>query len=579
MNVTKLTQQLYKICKVFIFPAILVAFALLKVNKGINLADTGYSLGNYRFFENGTGAWPLLTFVSNVFGFILTKLPFGNTMLGMNIYTSLLVAAAGVFAYRFFMTKMPSWLAFIAELAALGLCWAPTGILYHYMTYILLLVAAVFLFRALAGEHDLFLVLAGIVLGISTFVRFPGNGLQILLIIPLWVYGALRHKDLGRVVKETLICVAGYFIGFVICLIAMIALYGLSAPLEMIQGATAISESASDYTFGSMLVSILDAYWHGFKWGIYMLLCMLPGIPFFLLWNGRFLKLRKVVYCLAIAFLFFVLGRWGMYNFKYYQKESVLQWGAIFLIMSIGINIWMLLSKQINYDWKLIGCISLVLILILPLGSNNYIWPVLNSMFFIAPVTFWMVYRFVRWGREYFDVTNKVPLFSLKAMAGAVVIAFLIQSLGVGVFYVFGDGEDGSKVLYEVSDNAVLKGMKTTEKNAENLSLLSAYVKENPNVFEGKELILYGNIPGISYYLDIPTALNTTWSDLDSNSISDMEEAMMAVVSNDERPVVILSREIYDLPDNSIKLNMINTFMDKFKYDIYYINDGFVVFN
>lgn len=579
MSKSLLIGKVYKACKVAIFPILLVVFALLKVNRGIGLLDTGYSLGNYMNFPKAGGSWPLLTFVSNAAGGIMIRLPFGNTMLGMNILTSLLVAAMGVFAYRFFMTKMPSWLAFVSEIVAIGLCWAPTTILYHYMSYLFLLVAAVFIFRALAGEHPAFLVIAGVVLGIGTFARFPGNGLFVLLIVPLWFYGTVKHKDLGLVIKESLLCVGGYVLGGFICIILMIMIYGSGAPKEMIEGVFSISGSASDYTLGSMILAVLDAYWHGFKWGIYMLLGMTMSVPFFALSKGKYMKIRKLLYCLGIAFLFFVLWRWGMYNFKYYQKESVLQWGAIFLIMSIGTDIWMLFSKQINFDWKLIGCISLVLILVLPLGTNNYIWPILNSMFFIAPVTLWMVYRFVRWGRDYFDITGKVPLFGIKAMAGAVVIAFVIQSFGVGLFYVFGDGEDGSKLNYTVENNAILKGMKTTERNGENLSGISTYVKKNPEIFEGRKAITYGNIPGLNYYLDLPCALDTIWPDLNSYSISEMEEAMTKLASLKERPVIILSRELYDLPDNSIKYEVINRYIDALNYEICYINDGFVVFN
>ena len=176
-----------------------------------------------------------------------------------------------------------------------------------------------------------------------------------------------------------------------------------------------------------MLLSILNAYWTGAKWALLMLLCTVVGIPFFAIFQDRFLMLRRVVYILCIAFLFAVLWRrFGMFNFKYYQKESALQWGAVFLLISIGINIYMLFSKRVNNDWKLIGCMSLIIILISPLGSNNYIWPILNNLFIVAPVTIWMVYKFVRWGRRYLDVTGKVPVFTFKAMAASVVLMFLI---------------------------------------------------------------------------------------------------------------------------------------------------------
>lgn len=567
------------ITKYILFPLLIVAFALLKVNKGINLEDTTYSLGNYRFFTEGTGVWFLLTFVSNVVGYILMMLPGGATMLGMNIYASLIVALMGILSYRFFITKMPYYLAFIAEIIAVAMCWAPKTILYHYLTYFLLTIGGILVFRGMAGSRNKCLFCAGVILGINLFVRFPNNGLEVLLIVPLIYYGVISGYRSKDILKSVGICVAGYILGFLAIISVMSVIYGPDTFIKLINGVLGISGSASDYTLGQMLISILDAYWHGFKWALYLIVCALMGIPFFLLFDGKWVRLRKIVYCVCIVLLYIVMYKWGMFNFRYYQKESALQLGAIFLLISIGVELWMLFTKQINNDWKLIGAISLVIILITPLGSNNYIWPVLNNLFLIAPVTIWMIYRFTRWGREYFDYSRKVPLFAIKAMLFSVLLMFAIQAIGVGVKYVFVDGEDGQEVSYEVSNSQVLKGMKTTEAKAVALSELCEYINENDEL-DGHSVILYGNLPGLSYVLDRPSALNTTWSDLASNPVEDMKESIAKVDANNPngRPVVILSRALYDVPDNSIKLDMINRFIDDNEYKEDYINDLVVVY-
>lgn len=507
-----------------LFPVILFLFPLLKINQGIDLTDTAYSLGNYRFFGQERSLWMMLTFLSNVLGSLFTKLPFGGTMVGMKFYSSLLISFMGLFGYRFFKTKMPAWLAFLGEMAAIGLCWCPSAILYNYLTYVLFLAGAVFLFRGLAGCRPVCLVIAGVCLGLNANVRFPGNVLEAALILALWYYGSVKKKPLKEIMKETGLCVAGYVGALLVIFFVLSFCYGFGAYGEMISGVFGMTESASDYTFGEMILSILDAYFHGFKWMLYMILCILPGIPFMVLWRDKYPLLKKIVYCVCIAFLFFVLGKWGMYNFRYYQKESALQWGAIFLLLGIGITVWMLFTRALDDEWKLIGCMVLIIILITPLGSNNYIWPALNNLFFVAPVVFWMVYRFVRWGRTYLDTTRKVPLFSAKAMASAVLIAFWIQAAGVGCFYVFLDGEGGEKRNAQVEANPVLAGMYTTGVNAETLEEISTYFIERNTEYEEKKLILYGNIPGLAYYLDRPSAVYTTWPDLDSNSLAGLEE-------------------------------------------------------
>lgn len=529
-----------------IFPLILLLFPLLKANQGIDLTDTGYSLGNYRFFSPDGGVWVLLTFLSNAVGALLSKLPFGGTMLGMKIYTGLLVSAMALLGYRFFKTKMPAWIAFAGELAAIGFCWCPTVILYNYLTYFFFLLGAILLFRGLAGGRNICLLLAGAVLGVNALVRFPNNILEAGLILALWYYGWLKRKPAKQIAGETGLCIAGYLASFAVMMGVVSIFYGSMALRDMVMGVFNISGNASDYTLGEMLLAILSAYGHGLRWMLYMFLCVLPGIPFLIIWEGKYVRLRKVVYCICIPILFLVLGKWGMYNFKYYQKESALQWGAVFLLLSLMVTIWMLFTGMLDDEWRLIGCIALIMILITPLGSNNHIWPVLNNLFFISPVIFWMIYRFVRWGRTYLDVTKKVPLFPAKAMCAGILAAFFVQAIGIGFGYVFLDGELGEPRIFRVGENRVLEGMRTSALNGEVLEEITVFMLENRSEYGQKELVLYGNIPGLSYYLDMPPAIYTTWADLDSNPYERLCEELLSITQNrgsnaGERPLVVIT--------------------------------------
>ena len=587
-------KPLYHFAEKILFPVILILFPLLKVNQGIDLTDTAYSLGNYAFFGENTVLWTLLTFLSNVLGFFFTKLPFGGTMLGMKVYSSLLISAMALLGYRFFRTKMPAVIAFLAELSAIGMCWCPSVILYNYMTYALLLTAVILLFRGLVRKHPGCLVAAGVVLGLNTLVRFPNNGLEVLLILTLWYYGYLKKKPLAEIAKETGLCIAGYAAGFVTVLAGMMLLYGTGTLGTMIEGIFGMAGSASDYTFGEMLGMITDAYLHGAGWMAYMVLCILPGIPFFAIQKECFPLLRKVVYCICIVFLFIVLGRWGMFNFKYYQKEAALQWGVVFLILSLGICVWMLFSRMQDCEWKLIAAMSLIVILITPLGSNNYVWPALNNLFFVAPITFWTIYRFARWGRPYLDVTGKVPLFSVKAMTTAMVIAFLIQAVGIGCNYVFLDGEDGQKRDTTVEGSRILRGMKTNAGNAGTLEELNTFMLENNTEYRNKKVILYGNIPGLSYYLHKAPAVYTSWADLDTNSYERLAEDLNTLnqtMTEENRPLVIFSEEIMaqvlDLQENGMtgegsvweqKLKAVLDFMTENEYRKAFENEKYAVF-
>lgn len=593
-------HRVWKLVENIVFPLVLLLFPLLKVQEGIDLTDTGYSLGNYRFFGESGGIWEVLTFLSNVTGVLFTKLPMGKTMLGMKIYSSLIISLMGLLGYRFFKTKMPAALAFAGEIAAIGLCWCPPVILYNYVTYFLFLLGSILLFRGLAGGRRICLFLAGAALGANVMARFPGNVLEAGLILAAWYYGLLKRKTVKALAKETGICLLGYLSFFLALLLAATLLYGSGTLGNMITGVLGMAGSASDYTLGEMLLAIVDAYFHGFQWMLYMLLCILPGIPFLIIGEGRFLRLRKIVYCLCIPVLFLVLYKWGMFNFKYFQKEAALQWGAVFLLVCLGVTVWMLFTRMLDDEWRLIGCIALLIILITPLGSNNHIWPVLNNLFFIAPVAFWMIYRFARWGRTWLDTTRKVPLFPAKAMFSGMMIAFFVQALGVGCQYVFLDGETGEPRVYKVAANPVLHGMHTSEMNGETLEEISRFMTEHRAEYESKKLILYGNIPGLSYYLDKGPAIYTAWADLNTNSLERLEEELQELAglykeNHKDRPLVILSPPLaaylsgeektiawwgVDLESckRDEKLQAIEDYMEAGAYKQVFGNEAFVVY-
>ena len=289
-----------------------------------------------------------------------------------------------------------------------------------------------------------------------------------------------------------------------------------------------------------------------------------------------------------------------MFNFKYYQKESALQWGAVFLLLSLLVFAWMLFTRMLDDEWRLIGCLALLIVLITPLGSNNHIWPALNNLFFITPVIFWMIYRFARWGRTCLDVTGKVPLFSIKAMCSGILIAFFIQALGIGFGYVFADGEMGEPRIFHVAENPVLEGMRTNEMTAEVLEEITVFMLENSSEYGRKDLILYGNIPGLAYYLNMPPAIDTTWADLDSYPLERLMEELeriskSRVSDKKERPLVVLTPQIDAFlagneqamefwgTDRAAygqdkKLEMINCFLAENAYEQVFSNEAFVVY-
>jgi hypothetical protein len=110
--------------KKYILALILLLYPLRHVMTGLDLMDAGYALGNYRFYDTMNETWKFATYLSNVVGMILMHLPFGDTWIGMNVYTGLLIGFTAAFVYLFIVNIQPEdnkkeLLLFIAELGAL----------------------------------------------------------------------------------------------------------------------------------------------------------------------------------------------------------------------------------------------------------------------------------------------------------------------------------------------------------------------------------------------------------------------------------------------------------------------------
>ena len=77
----------------------------MTVNQGVDVSDSTYSFSNFLYFEQMEGMWAVSTFVSNVTGWLLTKLPFGNTLLGLKFYSTFLIGGTVLLVYFVFMEE------------------------------------------------------------------------------------------------------------------------------------------------------------------------------------------------------------------------------------------------------------------------------------------------------------------------------------------------------------------------------------------------------------------------------------------------------------------------------------------
>lgn len=597
-NVT-ITKKNMKYMDYLIFPVALFILPLLQCNIGVDVTDTGYSLGSFIYGGEQMGeTWvKFATYLATVTGSFFARLPFGNTMLGMNLYTGMFVSLTAVLAYLFLtiVCKIPSWISFLGEFLAISLCWCPTVILYNYLTYFFFTVMIICLYIGIEKKNRVWLFAAGVLLGLDVMSRFP-NITHGALILSLWYAGWLYKDKIGRILQDTMICIGGFVTGFGGILLYIMAKYGAVSYFEMIRSLFGGSGGGVEgHSLGDMVWSIIDAYLVGCKWFMFSLLIVLGGFVLFAVWKDRLVRTKKIVYVGMILVLFrFYYGR-GMFNFRYYAYESMFQWTVIFLILSILVCLIQLIRKESSKRDKILASMILLVIMMTPLGSDNYLYPNINNLFLAAPVVVYLLLQYIVSDSR----ISKASAFPVKAMLVSVLLAVFVQSSAFGFTFVFRDGMSGEKRDTRITRNEVLRGMYTNRENAEALETLTAYCRENKITKEnGKKALLYGDVPALSCFLELPSALSTTWADLASYTLPTMEKDIAVLESEqmrDRNTVIITSigfaawleedlqaMNMYGVDpakyDKDEKALLIREYVKNMQYQEAYFNGKFVVF-
>ena len=580
----------------YLLAAVLLLYPLRHAFTGVDLMDAGYALGNYRFFDVLNPMWKLATYLANVTGVVLSYLPWGDTWAGLNIYSGLLIgtvaAAAFLYVCKLYEEKLRAgvFLFFLAEFTALSLCWAPNVILYHYLGYLWMTIAVLALYRAIIEDNKKGYITAGAILGLCIAVRMP-NVTYMAFILPLWYFSILKKEKFGKLCSRTLYCVGGYALGLLVPLGIISMKYGISAYLGMITSLFEVTETATDYKPTSMLGAMFGDYIRYSAWLVIFAVYGVLGVIAFRIIDAirmenniknKITIVIKTLYLLGMIVLIrFCYGR-GMFDFDYTAFFSMYKWVTVYLLIVMIACVWTLFSSKIQEDSKLWAAFLLVIIWITPLGSNNGLYPIINNLFLVAPVSVYLFAQCLRTLKT--DTTFRADRrFVTVSVCVMILLCTTVQSILFGYCFIFHDaGATGEQErLPELNCATVTSGLKTTAEKKQAIEGLDLYLHDSE--LNKKQVILYGDIPALAYILDMEPAVFTTWADLDSNRLSLLERDLDTLYQNGETPVVILGKEALNiraqLGKTDAKLDAINTFMEASDYELLYENNMFSVYH
>lgn len=586
---------------------ILVLYPLRWTFSGLDLWDSGYNCLNYVCFgpEYMNPSLFYSTFLASAAGRLFYLLPFGDTYAGLRLYCGLVISANVLISSLFCIRKLKLniWAVITGGLLAVSLCYSPTVVLYNHLSFLLLTVSIILLYNGLTGDRSIYVALAGFVLGLNIFVRFP-NITQAALILAVWYYLAVSKADIKKYVRITLLCLGGWLVSFVLMYVLINGIYGAGSYISGIKGLFSISEGASDYSAVSMLTTMLGAYIRGFR-RLADVAVFTAGACLVIFLMGRIQKagksgegISKAEKYVAVSagiglIIFFVIRRLMQFDFHHYI--TVILTAAMFIDVVIILCLLIIAGRMTDKDEKLIAALIVMQTAVLSVGSNTGISPAMNDMFLAAP---FMVHYFSRlmfsdgsdspdlpWGDNSF-----LKKFKGKEMIGRTgisvltiaLIAFYVQCVLFGLGYVYEEAENGLKGRATVRDNRVLCGTRMSDERAGWMQELTDYINDEELV--GHDVIVYGYAPSLVYYLSLKPVIGS-WPDLDSYGVSSMEadiEEEKKRIDNGERecPIIIFDNEnIREQQEHDpAKWDILDSFMDKYSYEESFYTGRFSVY-
>ena len=581
------------ICPDGLYILLLIAYAMRHVNWGLDLLDTGYSYINFQYMdmEHMDSMWLFSTYLANVIGSFLLKLPFADTLLVQNIYTTVFVALLAVAGYIFCTKKlnMSRWITFLGEIIALSLCWCPSSVLYNYVSYLLLLICVVLLYKGLTEEKKWLLFVAGVCLGANILTRFS-NLPQMALIVAVWAYGLLEYietkeKGVGKcTVNRTLWCLGGYLTGLLPLLTIIHFQYGLDEYIMGISRLFGMTEAATDYSPINMVISVLYSYYENIYWvlktGYYVLIGMVACFVINTIKNKiQFVQKNRtlqIVLELVAGFISVVLAVAMIRNFyvdglctlDFYAYDSIRNPSILIMMLTMFVAFIKLLRKDVAIGDKLVGIMVVLIIFISSIGSNNGIYSSLNNLFLVAPYTLWNVYEFIGTGRDIAFKGLRFSVIPIKGMLVGILLFYMFQTTMFGYTFFYTEAEGAKNVSVTVDNHPLLVGIKMSPDKAKLVEITYDYVIKNDLV--GRESITVGHRPAIAYYLNLPPSFNA-WHSLHSYSLEqmilDMEELQKQIDAKEILPPIVIASKSY--PDYEIdeKWNMLVQFMEDNGYE------------
>ncbi len=490
--------------------AVTFAWLMLFVWQGLDFTDMGFWLTGYQQLyahpdrSLTTVCW-LSSFIGHWVGIV-----FGGSVIAYRLGYVVVVTISAITAYWILASR----LGHSRTLAAMVLLTVGftrvTGcnwIGYNDLTALFYLAGAALLYLGLTANRRRLVVLAGVVLGANTFIRFP-NVLGLTLVAAIWLQAWAGRWTLRKVGAESAWFLGGFLSGLTLIL-GLVILHGhATLYLQAIQGLFGVAVDGSSHHPGS---GLLKGFIYDHVQAFVEALSVLTVWGWIANWVSKQKRLwATCALAASVLPLFFII------YFRHHWLWCITGICYAVLLMIVVLNL------RRDKPLALLAFIAAMVLFLAPLGSNLGMANAIFGMWLALPLTLaWLWQSAGRALQVQFnargDGFEADGLFTMgprgfRVLAMTFVLALLLQSLASAWRQTFRDSQNRLSMTHSVA-HPLLRGTYTTAARAKAVTELLAAMSHFTR--PGDEVLAYNGMPLTYFLTQTHSWIGVSWPDFD----------------------------------------------------------------
>lgn len=225
------------------------------LNQGIDYTDTGYNIMKYKNMFFGEGISDIGMFYTCLIGGLIYKILPAYHLLVYRILHLVLQVLIMAVAYKYFKKYVNKNVLLIFFLAFMCLIGGEMIYSYYPMSQLFLTVGIILLHKGLVEDKRWYLMLSGLVMGLSVFVRLT-NVLYFVMFIGIIWYGIYKKHETKKIISNCLWAIVGAVISLVITFALMSIFMGIEEVIDSFMGYVGVALGNS----GTQVENFLGVY-------------------------------------------------------------------------------------------------------------------------------------------------------------------------------------------------------------------------------------------------------------------------------------------------------------------------------